>query len=234
MGSSASYRRLKVYNPLAAPGCLIRGRPLRRTFAYCVARLTAQDFRNPQMAQASTMIDLKHLLKLEKYHGEVEKFQELKGQLYVTIRVLNPVMLERLEWIEKHLSDSYALHRLSEEEKKIANEVYTILALTCAGSATEYVRAAEVNNGFEAWAQLCKARTLRSSVARLHAVLDPMCASTDPRVNIRAWQRELLDYECRTGGEDKRDDKEEYRHEQARARKYEATSSSESEQAMYQ
>lgn len=144
-------------------------------------------------------IDLKSLLKLEKYAGEKEKFKDFKWQLYVAVRVLHDGLLTRLEWVEKHLEEDYAMSRLDPADQALSTEAYTLLALLCTDQALEYVKAAEENNGFEAWKQLCKGRMLRSSVALLDQLLDPKCSSTDPRVNIRNWQGEVRDYQSRTG-----------------------------------
>ena len=144
-------------------------------------------------------INLKSLLKLERYAGEKEKFQDFKWQLYVAVRVLNAGLLTRMEWVEKHLDDDFKMENLSDEDKVLMQEAHTLLALLCTEQALEYVKAAEDNNGFDAWKQLCRGRILRSSVALLNQLLDPKMSSTDPRVNIRQWQREVREYQSRTG-----------------------------------
>ena len=50
-------------------------------------------------------IDLKGLLKLEKYAGEKEKFKDFKWQLYLGVRVLSEDLLARLEWVERHVEE---------------------------------------------------------------------------------------------------------------------------------
>ena len=112
---------------------------------------------------------------------------------------VNNGLLARLEWVEKHLDEDYAMIRLSPEDQVLSQEAYTLLALLCTDQALEYVKTAEENNGFDSWKQLCKSRMLRSSVALLNQLLDPKCSSTDPRVNIKNWQREVRDYQSRTG-----------------------------------
>ena len=84
-------------------------------------------------------IDLKSLLKLEKYAGEKEKFKYFKWQLYVAVRVLNDGLLARLEWVEKHLDEDYTMIRLSPEDQVLSQEAYTLLALLCTDQALEYV-----------------------------------------------------------------------------------------------
>lgn len=145
----------------------------------------------------TNQIDLKSLLKLEKYAGEKEKFMGFKWQLYIAVRVMNPDLLTHLEWVEKHLDEDYRMSRQDAVSKELSSEAYTLLALLCTDQALEYVKSVEENNGFEAWKQLCRGRMLRSSVALLNQLLEPKCTSTDPRVNIRNWQKEVRDYQNR-------------------------------------
>ena len=74
-------------------------------------------------------IDLRNLLKLEKYAGEKEKFQDFKWQLYVAVRVLNDGLLARLEYVEQHLEEDYAMSRLDPADQAWTSEAYTLLAL---------------------------------------------------------------------------------------------------------
>ena len=88
-------------------------------------------------------INLKSLLKLEKYAGEKEKFQDFKWQLYVAVRVLNDGLLARLEYVEQHLEEDYALSKLTAADQALSSEAYTLLALLCTDQAWEYGTAAE-------------------------------------------------------------------------------------------
>ena len=88
-------------------------------------------------------INLKSLLKLEKYAGEKEKFQDFKWQFYVAVRVLSDGLLARLEWVERHLDEDYGMSRLSPSDQLMTQEAYTLLALLCTDQALEYVKAAE-------------------------------------------------------------------------------------------
>ena len=151
------------------------------------------------MPMDGSTIGLKNLVKLEPYEGEKEKFS-FKWHLYVAVRLLNKELLPRMQFIEKHVERNYKLNLMSPEEQKLAEEAYTLLALTCRGAAEEYVKAAEENNGFEAWANLCRARSVRSSVALLNQlVLEPKLPSQDARINVKIWQKEVVEYEARTG-----------------------------------
>ena len=38
---------------------------------------------------------------------------------------------------------------------EVAEEAYTLLALTCTGQAQDYIKTAERNNGFDAWRRAC-------------------------------------------------------------------------------
>ena len=98
---------------------------------------------------------------------------------------MNPDLLARLEWVEKHLDEDYRMSRQDARSRELSSEAYALLALLCTDHALEYVMSAEENNGFEAWKQLYRGRVLRSSVAFLNQLLDPRCTSTDPRVKIR-------------------------------------------------
>ena len=60
----------------------------------------------------SRMLDVKSLLKLEQYRGEREKFIGWKWQFYVAVRVINPELLTRLEFIEHHPGKEYKLSAL--------------------------------------------------------------------------------------------------------------------------
>ena len=112
---------------------------------------------------------------------------------------MNPDLLTRLEYVVKHLDEDYRMSRQDAVSQELSSEAYTLLALLCTDQALEYVKSAEENNGFEAWKQLCRGRMLRSSVALLNQLLEPKCTSTDPRVNIRNLQKEVRDYQSRTG-----------------------------------
>ena len=142
---------------------------------------------------------MKSLLKLEKYASEKKKFMGFRWQLYIAVRVMSPDLLARLEWVEKHPDENYKMSRQDARSKEFSSEAYTLLALICTDQALEHVKSAEENNGFETWEQLCRGRMLRSSVALLNQLPEPTCTSTDPRVNIRSWQKEVRDYQSRTG-----------------------------------
>jgi hypothetical protein len=77
--------------------------------------------------------------------------------------------------------------------------VYAILALTCKGAAAPYVKSAAPGNGFDAWKKLCRKFQVRSQIALLNRLLHPKFSSSDPRVNLAEWQREVQDYEKISG-----------------------------------
>ena len=143
------------------------------------------------MSTLRNSIDVKSLVKLEKYAGEEEQFQTFKWQLCIAVRVMNPDIAARLEWVEKHLQADFTMSRLDPPDKILSNEAYSLLALLCTDQALDFVQSAEENNGFEAWKHLCRARLLRSSVALLNQILEPKCPSMDAKMNIKNWQQKV-------------------------------------------
>ena len=117
--------------------------------------------------------------------GEEEKFKAFKWQLYVAARALNAELLTRLEWVERNVEEDYSMSSLDGSGKVLSAEAYTLLALLRTDQTLEHAKPAGENDMFEAWKQVRTARTLRSSVALLHQLLDPKRASSDPRVNIK-------------------------------------------------
>ena len=145
------------------------------------------------------MIDLKGLLKLEQYKGEKEKFIQWKWQLYVAVRVVKPKLLTKFEQIERNLNKDCSLANLSEEDRLLAEEAYTIFALTCVEAAADYIQTAEQGNGLETWCLICRARLTKSHTAMLTQLMEPKFHSSDARINLRIWQKAARYYASRTG-----------------------------------
>ena len=142
---------------------------------------------------------MKSLLKFETFQGKKEEWDTYKWELYVAMDVLDPVLRVMLETVEKDPQKDYRLVKLNQLEQQKAKEVFAVLALTCKGTAAPYIKAAESQNGFDAWRRLCRKYQVRSQVALLNRLLHPRFQSSDPRVNLAEWQKELLDYERMSG-----------------------------------
>eukprot|EP00971_Amphidinium_carterae_P231570 4595694-Amphidinium_carterae.1 len=63
----------------------------------------------------------------------------------------------------------------------------------------QYVRGAEEGNGQQTWQALLQAKSVRNASALLTQLFDPKLSSTDPRENIRLWNRNCREYDHRTG-----------------------------------
>ena len=50
-----------------------------------------------------------------------------------------------------------------------------------------------------AWRDLCRAKIVRSSTALIKKLMEPEFKSTDPRVNLKSWQKAAQDYFDKTG-----------------------------------
>ena len=74
--------------------------------------------------------------------------------------MLNPDLLARLEWVERHVEEDFSISVLDPTDKVLSAEAYTLLALLRTDQALEHVKSAEKNNGFEAWRQLRRGRML--------------------------------------------------------------------------
>ena len=61
------------------------------------------------------------------------------------------------------------------------------------------MRSAEDGNGYQAWQALLRARTARNATKLLNQLLEPTFTSTDPRINIRQWNKNAEEYATRTG-----------------------------------
>ena len=145
------------------------------------------------------MIDMKSLLKLEPFSGKREEFGTFKWELYVALDILDPMLRTMMELVEKNPQREFLLKSFTEFEKQKAKDAYAILALTCKGTAAQYVRAAERSNGFDAWRSLCRKNQVRAQVALLNRLLHPQFESQDARMNLAQWQQEVQDYEQMTG-----------------------------------
>ena len=74
-----------------------------------------------------------------------------------------------------------------------------MFALLCKDEALEYVMSSEDNNGLQAWQLIIRAKTPRSTTTILNQLLEPQFASQDARVNLRKWNKEVKEYEGKTG-----------------------------------
>ena len=111
---------------------------------------------DPPAGAVTRMIDMKNLLKLEPFSGKREDFETFKWELYVALDILDPMLRNMMELVEKNPQREFLLKSFTEPEKQKAREVYAILAPTCKGAADQYVRAAERGNGSDAWRGLCR------------------------------------------------------------------------------
>jgi len=152
-----------------------------------------------EVPTTSRLVDTKSLVKLDHYHGEKEKFHVWKWELYVAMRSLDSQMAVMMKHVENNLTVDFNLAGLSDVETKKASETYTILALLCKNEAAQFVMNAEEGNGFMAWRDLCRAKMVRSSTALIKKLMEPEFKSTDPRVNLKSWQKAAQDYFDKTG-----------------------------------
>ena len=149
--------------------------------------------------QLGSMINTKSLLNLNVYNGERGKFLEWKWSFYVALRAMNSELYHKMKTVEDNLTADYRMARLTEESQRYAKEAFTILALLCKEEAQEYIMCAEDDNGLHAWQLLVKSKTPRSTTMLLNQLLEPRFTSTDPKMNLRKWNKEVKDYENKTG-----------------------------------
>jgi len=145
------------------------------------------------------LLNVKHLLKVEPYRGEKGKFLSWKWEFQVAVRAMAPELTQPMKFIESHLENDYKLSRLSEQEQKQAQNLYTMLAMLCKDDAAEFVMTSEEDNGFEAWKALIRTRTVRSATALMNKLMEPDFTSSDPRVNLKAWNKQAQTYFEKTG-----------------------------------
>ena len=145
------------------------------------------------------LFDTKSLLHLEPFHGDKGAFQSWKWSCLVTLKAINKDLYEGLRKVEDNSQQDYSLARLSEEDKALAEQAYTFLALVCKDEASSYISTAEENNGYAAWQSLLRAKTVRNASRLLNQLLEPTFSSADPRINIRQWNKNAMEYTARTG-----------------------------------
>ena len=115
------------------------------------------------------------------------------------MRSLDSQMAVMMKHVENNFTVDFNLVGLNDVETKKASEAYTILALLCKNEAAQFVMNAEEGNGFMAWRDLCRAKMVRSSTALIKKLMEPEFKSTDPRVNLKSWQKAAQDYFDKTG-----------------------------------
>ena len=147
----------------------------------------------------SKLVDSRNLLSLQPYDGSRESFADWKWQFYVALSAIKKPLKVALKNVEGRLNEDWSLNRLTDDEKAISEELYTILALTCKGESQQYIRAAEDSNGHAAWQALLRARLPRNASTLLARLLEPKFASEDPRINLRLWEKGVREYESLTG-----------------------------------
>ena len=69
----------------------------------------------------------------------------------------------------------------------------------CKDEACAYVCSAEDGNGYQAWQALLRARTARNATNLKNQLLEPTSTSPDPRINLRQWNKNAVEYATRTG-----------------------------------
>eukprot|EP00971_Amphidinium_carterae_P180842 3587342-Amphidinium_carterae.2 len=57
----------------------------------------------------------------------------------------------------------------------------------------------EKSNGLAAWQSVVQAKTICNATNLLSQLLEPSFASSDPRLNLRQWQKNAAEYAARTG-----------------------------------
>jgi len=147
----------------------------------------------------SRLIDTKSLLHLNPYNGDKSSFLAWKWSFLVAVRAIDPRLHEALKRVEDNVTQDFTMSRLSEAERKVAEQVYTVLALLCKEEASMYIQSAEDGNGLQAWQTLLRAKTVRNATTLLNQLLDPKFTTADPRINLRQWNKNANEYTARTG-----------------------------------
>ena len=145
------------------------------------------------------LFDTKSLLQIGPYTGKRSDFQDWKWTFLIAMRAISPTVHAHLQEVEDKAGQDFNLSRLTDEQRKIAEQVYTMLALLLKEDANEYVRTAEDGNGFQAWQNLLRSNQPRNNIAMLNRLLDPQFTSRDPRANLRQWNKDVAEYEKRCG-----------------------------------
>ena len=102
--------------------------------------------------------------------------------------------------VELKLDMVFVWEQMSEEEKRQGEMAATILQLICKDDAKDVINGVvNEDNGYEMWRYLCRAKLVKSANARLQSLLNPTLPSLDPRVNLRWWRKEAIEYVFRTG-----------------------------------
>ena len=81
----------------------------------------------------------------------------------------------------------------------MAHDIHRFLLHKCKGDAATRVQSSEDGNGFEAWRLLSDSKLPKSSTASFAALMDPVFASSDPRLNLQQWDKDALRYEQHFG-----------------------------------
>ena len=141
----------------------------------------------------------KSLLQVTPYHGDKASFLGWKRSFLIVVRANSKTLHEGLKKIDDNMNQAFRKSRLSKEDLDITDQAYTLSALLCKDEACAYVRSAEDGNGCQAWQVLLRARTARNATNLLNQLLEPTFTSSDPRLNIRQWNKNAEEYATRTG-----------------------------------
>eukprot|EP00971_Amphidinium_carterae_P127216 2521005-Amphidinium_carterae.1 len=100
----------------------------------------------PEGSDITRLINTKGILDVKPYNGDKVAFQEWKWHFLIALRAISKPLHDALKRVEDNIGQYWSLARQSEQERNVAEQLYTVLALLCKDDAMQYVRGAEEGN----------------------------------------------------------------------------------------
>ena len=164
------------------------------------SRMPTTEQTTPQStAPVTRLIDTKSLLQVTPYHGDKASLLGWKWSFLIAVRASCKPLYEELKKIEDNMNQDFRKSRMSNEDLELSDPSYTLSVFLCKDEACACVRSAEDGNSSQAWQALLRARTARIATNLLNQLLEPTFTSSDPRINLRQWNKNAEECATRTG-----------------------------------